>query len=523
MIVFSIQLETRRTIRFGSDSMGISDITEAIDEFLKPIDTWINDVLDVNMWYIAFVFIIVAAFLFIWKFKAVQITTLREQLRLIKPSKVDRDMEKKGVISSFQAFCVGLGARVGVGNITGVTSAIIMGGAGAVFWMWIFALLGAGTSFVECTIAQLFKEKKSDGNYHGGPAYYIMKGLKSRKFALFIAFWIILTYGVGFVANQAANSASAFTKMPELAGIEGITIILAVVFAILTGLLVFGGIKRIAKFSSSFVPIMVVIWLIIGVIAIIININQFAWACGEIVGSAFAFDKIFAGLAGSCIMWGLRRGVFSNEAGIGSVPNVAAQSDVQHPVRQGLIQSTGVLIDTLVVCSITAFMVLTCIPSGTWGGIWADAGRSTNEAMNIVQTAMSNAFGGDWILWVLAVFMFIFAFTSLIAYYSMSEANLRFIKDSPKALFGLRSMIVIIVFAACIVPVSLVWDLMDVFMAVMGIMNIFALFFLFKYAHAAFMDYKKQKRAGIVDPVFDVDNWDAPGLDKSGITAWKRS
>ncbi len=510
----------------------LSDIQKSITDALEPVDTFVNDYIDVYVWYIAFVFIILGALLFLWKFKGIQFTTIKDQIKYINPmSNIEKGKrEKHSMISSFQAFCVGMGARVGVGNITGVTSAIIMGGAGAIFWMWIFAILGAATSFVECTLGQIFKEKKSDGNYHGGPAYYIMKGLKNRKFALFIAFWIIVTYGIGFIANQAANSASAFTRMDALASIDGITIILAVIFAGMTAFLIFGGVKKVAMASEILVPVMVIIWLIIGAIAIIIGWNQLGWAIGQIFENAFNFKQIFAGFAGSCIMWGLKRGVFSNEAGIGSIPNVASSAHVPHPIRQGLIQSIGVYIDTLVVCSITAFMVLCCLPStfvakgvivsGGWDGLWATGERKGGWAMDTVQAAMVNAFGGDWILWVLAIFMFVFAFSSLIAYYSMSEANLRFIKDDQKLVQLLRVFITLVVFVACIIPVDLVWDLCDVFMAIMGICNITALFFLYKYVKVAWDDWKKQKAEGIEEPVFDINNVDTQGLDFSNVTEW---
>lgn len=490
-------------------------IASDINDALAPIDQWINDYPDVYIWYVTFVFVILAGLLFLWKFKAMQITTLPEQVRLLRPTPTEGKIghDTKGMISSFQAFCVGMGARVGVGNITGVTSAILLGGAGAVFWMWIFALLGACTSFVECTLGQLFKEKKSDGNFHGGPAYYIQNGLKNHKFAVFIAFWVIVTYGVGFIANQAANSASAFTEMEALSDINGITIIMGVVFAAMTAFLIFGGIRRVAKASEILVPIMVVIWLLIGIIAILLNIDKFGWAVGEIFSGAFDFKTIFGGFAGSCIMWGLKRGVFSNEAGIGSVPNVASSAHVAHPVRQGLIQSVGVLIDTLVVCSITAFMVLCSLGDKTW---------ISGSKMATVQAAMSNALGGDWILWVLAIFMFVFAFSSLISYYSMSEANLRFIKDSDGAVNGLRIFVVAVVFIACIIPVDMVWDLCDVFMAIMGILNIMALLLLFKYVVSVYKDYRAQKAAGVVEPVFDVDKWDSEGLSKDGITVWSK-
>ena len=270
------------------------------------------------------------------------------------------------------------------------------------------------------------------------------------------------------------------------------------------------------------VPVMVVIWLVLGIIAIIIGYKNIGWAASEIFSNAFNFKQVFAGFAGSCIMWGLKRGVFSNEAGIGSVPNVASQSHVNHPIRQGLVQSIGVLIDTIVVCSITAFMVLTCLPGGKdgWNGIWDFEGRGSGMAIGVVQDSMADAFGGDWILWVLAIFMFVFAFSSLIAYYSMSEANLRFIKDDDKFVTGLRIFIVVIVFFACIIPVGMVWDICDVFMAIMGIFNIIALFMLYKYVAALYKDYRKQKAAGVEDPVFDVNKWDSEGLDTSGITVW---
>ncbi len=229
-------------------------------------------------------------------------------------------------------------------------------------------------------------------------------------------------------------------------------------------------------------------------------------------------------------MWGLKRGVFSNEAGIGSIPNVASSAHVPHPIRQGLIQSIGVYVDTLIVCSITAFMVLCCLPTeltvkgisidGGWDTIWGNGDRKSGWAMDTVQAAMTNAFGGDWILWVLAVFMFVFAFSSLIAYYSMSEANLRFIKDDQRLVQVLRIGIVLVVFFSCIIPIDLVWDLCDVFMAIMGICNITALFFLYKYVKVAWDDWKKQKAQGIEEPVFDINNLDQQGLDFSNVTEW---
>lgn len=488
-------------------------LSDSINELLKPVDTWINDYPGTYLWYIAFAVIISAGLLFLWKFKAMQITTLPEQMRMLVPSPEDKRIrhDKGRMISSFQTFCVGMGGRVGIGNITGVTTAILMGGAGAVFWMWMFALLGACTSFVECTLAQIFKEKKSDGNFHGGPAYYIEKGLRNHKFAAFIAFWTIVTYGVGFIANEAANSASAFTQMEVLSDIDGINIIMALIFAGLTASLIFGGIRRIARASEYIVPVMVVIWLGIGITAIILNIDKFGWAIGEIANNAFDFRTIFGGFAGSCIMWGVKRGIFSNDSGIGFVPCLAASANVEHPVRQGMIQSIGVLIDTIVVCSITAFMVLCALGEGTF---------AHSGAMSAVQDAMSTAFDGNWILWILAIFLSVFAFTSLMADFSVSEANLRFIADRKSAVTAFRISIVAIVFVACIIPVDMVWDICDVFLAVMAVLNIVSLFMLFRYVLSVYDDYRKQKKEGVDTPVFDSDKWDSRGLDKSGVTAW---
>ncbi len=490
----------------------------------------VNDVIvaaDNAIWYVGLAIILIAGLFFLYKFKGMQVVRLPEHIKLLRPKKQKKRKGETSVISSFQAFCVGMGARIGVGNIAGVATAIFMGGAGAIMWMWIFALIGACTSFVESTLGQLFKEKKSDGQYHGGPAYYIKNGMKNHKFAVFIAFWIILTYGIGFVANQAANSADAFTALAPEA--DWLPIVLAIVFAAMTAFLVFGGIVRIAKFSEILVPVMAVAWMVFALAAIVLNFGYIDDAIALIVTDAFDFQKIIAGFTGSCIMYGLRRGVFSNEAGIGSVANIASSAHVEHPVRQGYLQSIGVLIDTLVVCSATAFLLLTYFPDGlVEGGLHVPIGEAIKGGMydttplEPVREALAATLGGSWTSYLLAIFMFVFAFSSLISYYSMSEANLRFIKDSPKNLLVLRILVVAAVFVACIVPVTLVWNLMDLFMAVMAIMNIYALFHLYKYVVAVHDDYRKQKDAGTEVPEFYVDNIKDSGLDTSGITVWDR-
>ena len=483
---------------------------------MKPANDLIGD-LSTYFWYVGLIMIVAAGLFFLYKFKGLQIRRLGEQIKLIRPTREKTDAGTSK-ISSFQAFCVGLGARIGVGNITGVATAILLGGPGAIFWMWIFALIGACTSFVECTLGQLFKEKKSDGQFHGGPAYYIKNGLKNHKFSVLMAFWIILTYGIGFVANQAANASGAFESLaPDNSMMP---IILAVIFAALTAFLVFGGVVRVAKASQWMVPAMAIAWMVFACVAILFNWRLIDDAFMLIIHDAFDFSKVAAGFAGSCIMWGVKRGVFSNEAGIGSVANVASSAHVDHPVHQGYIQSIGVLIDTLVVCSASAFLILTVFPDGLSG-----AGFDADNPIRIIQDSLSASFGLtvgsiNWATVILALFMFVFAFSSLVSYYSMSEANLRFIRDSPKAVLALRLVVVAVVFVSCILPISFIWNFSDLLMASMAIMNIYVLFHLYKYVVACHDDYRKQKDSGVETPVFSLDTWDDQGLDTSGLTAW---
>ena len=487
---------------------------------MQPANDLVGD-LSTYVWYVGLIMIVAAGLFFLYKFKGLQVRRLGEQLRLIRPANQKTDAGTSR-ISSFQAFCVGLGDRIGVGNITGVATAILLGGPGAIFWMWIFALIGACTSFVECTLGQLFKERKSDGQFHGGPAYYIKNGLKNHRFAVFMAFGIIITYGIGITANQAANASGAFETLAPDSSV--LPIVLAVAFAALTAFLVFGGVVRVAKASQWMVPAMAVSWMVFALIAIAINWRNIDDAFILIITDAFDFSKIAAGFMGSCVMWGVKRGVFSNEAGIGSIAVIASSAHVDHPVHQGYIQSVGVLIDTLVVCSASAFLILTVFPEGLNA---PGLSFTADGCIRIIQDSLSLSFGLEvgainWAAVILALFMFVFAFSSLVSLYSMSEANLRFIRDSPRAVFVLRVVVVAVVFVSCILPLSFIWNLSDLFMAVMAIMNIYVLFRLYKYVVACHDDYRKQKDAGVEAPVFSLETWDSQGLDTSGLTAWDR-
>ncbi len=458
-------------------------------------------------WYIAFVFLIGAGIYFLIKLRGMQISTAVEGFKLSLSGIHEGETTKH--ISSFEAFCVGLGARVGVGNVAGVATALVAGGPGAVFWMWIFAIIGAGTSFMECTLGQMFKEKNEEGLFVGGPAYYIKNGLKNYKFAILLAVLVIALYGVGFIGVQASNATDAIVGAIGTADYKWV---IGLGIALAAATIIFGGVKRVAKASSKIVPYLVVAWIVFALITIIINFNQIGAAFYNIIAGAFGIKEFVAGGMGAAIMMGLKRGVFSNEAGIGSVPNISSSANVPHPVKQGLIQSFGVLIDTLVVCSATAFVILTY--SGDYFAFGLDGSQ-------LVQEILSQGFLGAAAPAILAIFIVILAFTSLIGYYSMCEANVNFLTKSKTAVTVLRVIIVAVVFISCLISLQLMWDICDTLMAVMGVFNMIAVGLLAKYAFACYKDYRAQKAAGIEEPVFDVSSLE--GMDVSGITTWDKN
>ncbi|MDR3074623.1 MAG: alanine:cation symporter family protein [Candidatus Methanoplasma sp.] len=472
----------------------------------EDIDAFILDYPGTYLWYAAFVFLVGLGLYFTFKLRGMQITQLREQLALAV--KTEKSGEGRA-ISSFEALCIGLGARIGVGNIAGVAAAIVAGGAGAVFWMWLFAIIGAASSFMECTLAQIFKEKHEDGLYHGGPAYYIRNGLNMPRFAIFMAMLTIVTYGVGFVGVQAGNASDAFLGAFDFRYSDWV---FAIAMTCIAAIIIFGGIKRIARVSYYTVPAMAFLWIAVAAITVALNFTAIPDAIIAIFRGAFNMDAAIGGGIGTAIMWGLKRGVFSNEAGIGSMPNVAGSADVSHPTKQGLIQSLAVPIDTLIVCSGTAFVILTW---GDWQSI-ADLGL---DKAPLVQYILGEGFLGGSAPVVLSAFMMVFAFSSLIGYHSISEANVNFaFRDNKNAVFCMRVLMTAVVFVSCLIPLNLMWNVCDVFMACMAVFNMAAVAMLSKYAFAAYRDYRDQRNNGTAEPVFTEDSLD--GLDASGITAW---
>lgn len=473
-------------------------VSDTLTDVFTPLNTYI--------WYIAFVFLIGLGIVFTLKLKGMQILKVDENAKLALANTEEGSKDEKKV-SSFEAFCIGMGARIGVGNIAGVATAIVTGGPGAVFWMWIFAIIGSASSFMESTVAQLYKKKKTDGGYHGGPAYYATYGLGNKTLGIILAILIIVTFGIGFVGVQASNCSAALC---EAFAFDNNQYVFGLIIAIGAALVIFKGMKGIAKFSSKAVPIMALLWIIFAVIAICMNFTGVSLAVKMIFDYAFSPSAIIGGGIGTVVLTGLKRGIFSNEAGLGSVANIAATANVKHPAKQGLIQSFGVLVDTLVVCSITAFVILSY---GNFDQIMALGVRGAPLVQNIVASTAI----GDAATYIIALFMFIFAFTSLIGYYSMCESNMRFIKDDAKAINIVRLVVIIVAFASCLITTALMDLISDTFMAAMGAVNILVVGLLSKKAFALYRDYKDQKKAGIEEPEFHKNDLFP---DDNGITEW---
>lgn len=421
--------------------------------------------------------------------RGVQFTMIGEMFRLLlasgrKTKSAAHNDSHKGV-SSFQAFAVSIASRVGTGNLAGVASAIAIGGPGAVFWMWIIALLGASSAFAESTLAQLFKVKGKH-SFIGGPAFYIQRGLGSRGWAVLFAVLITLTFGLAFNTVQSNTIADA---MHESFGLQ--PIVLAVVLSVLTLAIISGGIRRISRFSEWVVPVMAVAYILLALLIVILNIHRFPHVMGLIFENAFGLEQAVGGGIGTALVMGVKRGLFSNEAGEGSTPNAAATADVSHPVKQGLVQALGVYTDTLIICTCTAFIIL-C--SGLYleghDGIVLTQ-RAIDAGLGVSQTVGST---------FVSIAIFFFAFTSIIANYYYGETNLRFITPKPAVIKVYRFVVGAVVFAGSLASLDLVWGLADITMALMTLCNLAAIVALSPYVRILLDDYRQQRR--LCDPVY---------------------
>ncbi|MDE6287290.1 MAG: alanine:cation symporter family protein [Muribaculaceae bacterium] len=420
--------------------------------------------------------------------RGVQFTMMREMLRLLVTSG-KREGEKPSVehrgVSSFQAFAISIASRVGTGNLAGVASAIAIGGPGAVFWMWIIALLGAASAFVESTLAQLYKIK-GEKSFRGGPAYYILHGLHCRPWAIVFAVLITLTFGFAFNSVQANTIADA---MNESFGIP--PMVVAIALTVLTMRIVCGGITRISQFSQWVVPVMAIAYILLALIVVIINISEIPRVFSLIVENAFGFNQALGGTLGAAMVMGIKRGLFSNEAGEGSTPNAAATADVSHPVKQGLIQALGVYTDTLVICSCTAFIIL-C------SGLYLEG----HDGIVLTQRAIDAGLGTDTHLGSLfvSIAIFFFAFTSIVANYYYGETNIQFITRNKSVITVYRLLVGAIVFVGALASLDLVWGFADITMALMTLCNLGAIVALSPYVRVLLEDYRRQRRLG--DPIY---------------------
>ena len=409
----------------------------------------------------------------------------------------------KGV-SSFQALMIATASRVGTGNMAGVAMAIIFGGPGAAFWMWLMAVLGSASAFIESTLAQIYKKKEGD-SFKGGPAYYIERALHARWLGIIFAISLIATFAFGFNGLQAYNIVSAFDVYVEDLQSSILPTVIGVILALAALMIFFSG-DIIGKISSVLVPVMAGLYILIGLFVIITNITRLPGVFAIIMRDALNFKAIFGGFTGSCMVLGIKRGLFSNEAGMGSAPNASASATVSHPAKQGLAQIISVYIDTLLICSTTVFLILLT-------GDWADSGYS---GIPLLQQCVARVIGPIGIHFV-TVIVCLFAFTSIIGNYFYAEANILFITKNKMVMTIFRIAAAIMVFIGAGNSLDVAWSLADITMGLEAVVNIIAILLLGRIAFAALDDYEKQKEAGL-DPVFhesniglhDTDVWKDP-------------
>ena len=454
---------------------------------METMTQWITSINDVLWTYILIIMLLGCAVWFTIKTRFVQFRMLGEMLRLLGES-TSKGEGKEHHISSFQAFMVSLASRVGTGNLAGVATAITVGGPGAVFWMWLIALLGSSSAFIESTLAQLYKVHGKT-SYIGGPAYYMKKGLKKPWMGILFAILIIFTFAFAFNTVQSNTICAAFEQAFQVDHT-----LMGIILTVLTLMVIFGGIQRIAKVSSIIVPVMALGYILLALVIVGINFTQIPAVFKLIVSSAFGWEQALGGGIGAALMQGIKRGLFSNEAGMGSAPNVAATADVTHPVKQGLIQALGVFSDTLVICTCTAFIILfSGVPLG--GEI---------NGVQLTQMALDTQIGSGGSTFVAIAILF-FAFSSVIGNYYYGEANLRYITHNKLIMTIFRLTTGAMVMFGALASLDLVWSLADVCMALMTICNLIAIVLLGKYAFRLLEDYREQKQQGIKEPTFTKD------------------
>ncbi|TQJ32544.1 sodium:alanine symporter family protein [Microbacterium sp. SLBN-146] len=434
----------------------------------------------------------------------VQFRLIPEMFRTLTDKTPRTDSGEPQSVSAFQAFTISAASRVGVGNIAGVGTAIALGGPGAVFWMWLMAFIGGASSFIESSLAQLYKTRDTDG-FRGGPAYYMERGLGARWMGILFAVILIVCFPFAFSSLQAntitATLASSLGSDPDgwLAWVVGGAI------ALLTGLVVFGGVRRIASVTQTLVPAMALLYLLLGLVVVALHIDRLPAVFAEIFTQAWGFNEVVGAAFGYIILTGIRRGMFSNEAGLGSAPNAGASAAVTHPVKQGLVQTLGVYFDTFLVCSITAFIILVSVPDLA----------SAERGIGLTQGALVGTLG-EWSNIALSVIIFLLAFSSILGNYYYGESNIEFITPRRSILTAYRILVIVAVLAGSVAGADLVWSFADGVMGLMALTNLVAIALLSGVAFRLLKDYTRQRREGR-DPVFTRDR--LPGV--RGIELWE--
>ncbi len=452
-----------------------------------------NDILtklnDFMYTYVLIIMLVAVGVYFTIRTRGVQIRLLKDGIKSLMEKNTEEENGKKKV-SSFQALMISTASRVGTGNIAGIATAIAAGGPGAVFWMWLMAVIGGASAFAESTLAQVYKVKEN-GEFRGGPSYYMERALGKRWMGVLFSVLLIICFAYGFNGLQSYNMSSALEYyIPNYT--ESIwPMIVGLVLAAATAVVIWGGSHRIGVITSVIVPIMAISYILIGIVTMIMNVSELPKVFALIFENAFDFQAMAGGLAGSAVVIGIKRGLFSNEAGMGSAPNASASADVAHPVNQGLVQTISVFIDTLLICSSTAMMLLVSGVEGKSGVL---------DGIPYVQAAISSNVG-QWGIHFITFSIFAFAFSSLVGNYFYAESNILFIKNNKTLLFVFRITCIVAIFLGAQADFSLVWNLADVTMGLMAIVNIIAIFLLSGTVVKVLNDYEKQKKQGI-KPVF---------------------
>lgn len=469
-------------------------------EFLENI---FNTIGDLTWGWSLIPFLVILGLFFTISSGMIQFRFFGRMFRIFRPS---TQPKSEGHVSSLQALLVSVGGRVGGGNIAGVAVAITLGGPGAVFWMWAIALIGMATSLFECTLAQTYKRSDEDGTYRGGPAQYIIHGLGEHYnwLAILYAISLIAAFGLGFNAFQGNTVAGA---VQDSLNIDRIWT--GIAFAIITGFVVYGGIKRIAIVAEFVVPIMAIGYLGMALVIILLNIGEIPGVIATIVSNAFGFEEAVGGGMGAAIANGVRRGLFSNEAGLGSAPNVAAVAYVRHPINQGIVQSLSVFIDTIIICSCTAFIILL-------GDVYVPGAEGIDGVVLTQQSLVSHV--GEWSKYFLTAAIVLFAFSSIIYNYYLGENALTVFTESHTARHVLRIAIIGLVFLGSTAPgATAVFFFSDPMMGILAIINLLALIMLFPIALRVLKDFQIQLNDGIENPVFNPDKFADLDIDP---TAW---